>query len=126
MSLYAIFSILSFLAFLGCYIAHFVLGKEGKVSPVRQKILMGAFLLFALALQVFLVLWGISLFEAEAKTQSYFIGLLLGLILGSGFFYPFAKKIGSKVATATIAMFFLSGAAFLADAISIAYALILA
>ena len=124
MSLYAILCILASLAFLGCYISYFVLGKKGKRTPLLGKVLLGLILGFAALLHVFLVLEGISLFQVEAPTQSYFIGLLLGLFLASCFFYPFAKKIGSKATAITLTAFLLSGLAFLADAISISYALL--
>ena len=124
MSLYAILCILASLAFLGCYIAYFVLGKKGKRTPLLGKVFLGLILGFAALLHVFLVLEGISLFQVEAPTQSYFIGLLLGLFLASCFFYPFAKKIGSKATAITLTAFLLSGLAFLADAISISYALL--
>ena len=124
MSLYAILCILASLAFLGCYIAYFVIRKKGKRTPLLGKVLLGLILGFAALLHVFLVLEGISLFQVEAPTQSYFIGLLLGLFLASCFFYPFAKKIGSKVTAITLTAFLLSGLAFLADAISISYALL--
>ncbi len=124
MSLYAILCILASLAFLGCYIAYFVLGKKGRRTPLLGKVFLGLILGFAALLHVFLVLEGISLFQVEAPTQSYFIGLLLGLFLASCFFYPFAKKIGSRATAITLTAFLLSGLAFLADAISISYALL--
>lgn len=121
MSLSMVGCIVSFAAFLVFYILHFTFrSKEGPWG----KAFLALFLLFAASAQAFLVLEGRSLFASEASTQANWIGILLGLFLSSCFYYPFAKKAGKKIQTADIALFFLSGCAFLADAISISYALL--
>ncbi len=118
MSIYAILSFLSFFLFIAAYVAYFLLReKRAKLGLA----LLVAFLLLGLACHAFLVGWGINLFGEEAPSQAKWIGLLLGLFLSSCFYFPFAKKASKKTAAADMALFLLSGIAFIVDAISIAY-----
>ena len=121
MSLPMIGCIVSFVPFLVFYVLYFKFkSKEGPWG----RLFMGLFLVFAASAQVFLILEGRSLLAAEASAQANWIGILLGIFLSSCFYYPFAKAAGKKIQTADAALFFLSGCAFLADAISISYALL--
>ena len=118
MSLYAVLSALSFLLFLASYVAYFLLkGKRGKLGLI----LLIVSLALGLSCHVFLVAWGINLFGEKAPSQAKWIGLLLGLFLSSCFYFPFAKNSGKKIASADMALFLVSGIAFIVDAISIAY-----
>lgn len=118
MSLYAILSLFSFLLFLAAYIAYFLLkGKKSKVDLICLILFLG----LGLSCHVFLVAWGINLFGDKAPNQAKLVGLLLGLFLSSGFYFPFAKASGKKIASMDMALFLVSGAAFIVDAISIAY-----
>lgn len=123
MSLSMVGCIVSFVPFLVFYVLYFEFkGKEGPWG----RIFLGLFLAFAASTQAFLFLEGRSLFAEEASVQANWIGILLGIFMSSCFYYPFAKKSGKKFQIADISLFFLSGCAFLADAISISYALLTA
>lgn len=123
MSLSALFCILFFLLLVGSYIAYFVLLKKG--NP-KGKLLIYAFFPLALGLQISLVLEGRSLFLNEAPVQANWLGILAGIFLSTIFYWPFAKKQGSKFASIDLALFLVSGMALLADSISISYAVMTA
>lgn len=118
MSIYAILSFLSFFLFLASYVAYFLL-RENRAK--LGLVLLVAFLILGLACHAFLVAWGVNLFGEVAPSQAKWIGLLLGLFLSSCFFFPFAKKASKKIASADMALFLISGIAFVVDAVSIAY-----
>ena len=123
MSLSAILCILFFLLFLGSYIAYFILLKKG--NP-RSKLLIYIFFPLALGLQISLILEARSLFLEEAPVQANWLGALVGIFLSTIFYWPFAKKQGTKFASIDLALFLLSGMAVLADSISISYAVMTA
>jgi phosphoglycerol transferase MdoB-like AlkP superfamily enzyme len=113
--------IVSFCLFLLFYIAYFICQK--KKLP-WAKYLIFVFLLSAATFTVLSIIKGKELFGEVAPTQAKFIAILLCLFLACPFYYPFAKKTDKRLAIFVLGMFFLSGAAFLADAISISYAMI--
>ena len=123
MSLSALLCILFFLLLVGSYIAYFILLKKG--NP-KGKLLIYAFFPLALGLQISLVLEGRSLFLTEAPVQANWLGILAGIFLSTIFYWPFAKKQGSKFASIDLALFLVSGMALLADSISISYAVMTA
>lgn len=123
MSLSALLCILFFLLLVGSYIAYFILLKKG--NP-KGKLLIYAFFPLALGLQISLVLEGRSLFLNEAPIQANWLGILAGIFLSTIFYWPFAKKQGSKFASIDLALFLISGMALLADSISISYAVMTA
>ncbi len=121
MSVSAILCIVFFLLLIASYVAYFILLKKG--NP-RCKLLVYSFFPLALALQISLIIEGRSLFLVEAPIQANCLGVLVGVFISTVFYWPFAKKFDKRVASADLGLFLLSGAALLADAISISYAVL--